>query len=1006
MKSRFAVLLVLALASVSSLRAQSPGRFASQFSRPHQARHRLTTFVKPSLPAPLAHTGASRGIKALPDPSGHRATPFARTQANLRKGPALQTVGFVSASEIPAGGVPYTTIFQADVNGDGKKDLVSAISDNGYCISVALGNGDGTFQPPNLTALPDSDPLLVGDLNGDGKADVVQIHGEGPSTFDVWISDTNGDGKFSHTMGATFNISTAGLQGGVLTDLNGDGKLDLLTIDTANPGLVWTSLGNGDGTFLNATSTALAGFAPDTLTFGDFNGDGKVDFAGLNYTTEQVDVYLQTSTGFVQSGTSLLTPDAAYDTVRLASGDITGDGRDEIVSANGQDQTITVYVNNGDGTFHTGVYYPSAAASGDTAANILPNAASIADVNHDGKGDVVVTNNNGSDLTILLGHADGTLTVPTLGNAVGGYPTYPAVIADFDGDGIADLVVGDFEYSYVYMKGYDDGTFHAALDYYSTGGNVGIEIATADFNGDGVPDFVMTDCCGSSTASVFLGRPDGSLQPGVSYGSAGLSIGVVVGDFNGDHKPDFAATDASGDGTIDVFLGNGDGTFTAGSQFPAFFSLSFPAGMVSGDFNHDGFLDLAVVIADPQAVDVLFGDGAGNFSPPTSYPLSQGALSLATADLNGDGYLDLVVPLLQHPGNGVAILLGNTDNSGTFASQPDQLLGSANPYSAAIGDFNGDGKPDLAVTIDDFALNLNGVAIALGNGDGTFGAATLFPTSLQNPNLDRPQPSYIKVFDLNADGQADLIVSNSRYGTVATLFGDGTGSFSSPIEYASGGYAYGLALADVNGDGAIDAVTAGDDFLGATVLLNSSGAATQPDFVVATDSSSATTTAGSSAAYNLTLHGLRGYHGTVTFTCSGLPAEATCSFSPASITANSSDVFATALTIATTKGRTVSSLQPLPRQAPASGPTWAYLGGLGSLALFGTLFTVGGKRHRRRSTIMLGLLLLAMITFFTACGDDRVIPGSPKGTYTVMVTASGTGIHLPTHTVSLTLTVQ
>ena len=420
--------------------------------------------------------------------------------------------------------------------------------------------------------------------------------------------------------------------------------------------------------------------------------------------------------------------------------------------------------------------------------------------------------------------------------------------------------------------------------------------------------------------------------------------------------------------------------------------------MVGGDFNHDGKLDLAV--CNGFDIGVLLGDGAGNFSAPTNYSLSQFARDVTAADVNGDGYLDLIAPLNASASNGIALFLGKSDNSGTFNAETDVAAGFNYNYSAAVADLNGDGKVDLAFTVEETS-NGQGVAVALGNGDGTFQTPTLFPTSLQDANIDRPYPSYLKIFDLNGDGKPDLILTNSEYGTVATLFGVGDGTFSAPLEYPSGGYAFGLALADVNGDGATDVITAGDDFLGATVLLNNSGSGTLPTFTVGAVSSTATVPAGTPASYTLNLTGQNGYSGTVTFACSGLPAKATCSFNPASVAVSGSTPFTTTLTITTTAARNSDpdAVQPGPK---TNGTIfWQTLSGLG---LFGMCLAGGVRKNRRHMAIVLGVLLPLMVAGLTGCGST--IAGTPKGTYTVTVTATGTGSNAPIQTMPLTLVVQ
>ena len=996
MKKHFALPVVLALASLPGFAALAPSRYSNQFHvSSNHASHAATSAASRShLNQPSAH-GAFN--------ASHRVH-LAKTRSASRKSASVSTIGFVSAPQIPAGGRPQNDQALGDANGDGMQDIVSVVynqvsSNTVYSISVALGNGDGTFQTPVLTTVTSNDPIFVGDVDGDGKADVIQVHPGSPSSFDVWISDTNADAKFTHaSQGATFSVSTSGLVGGLLTDLNGDGKLDILAVDTATPGLVWTLLGNGDGTFQTPTSVALAGAAPADVFFADFNGDGKVDFAGRNTSVNQIDVYLQGSTTFTKAGSSLATSDAVYDPCSFTAGDLTGDGKAEIVATNCNDDNITVYVKNGDGTFATGVYYASAAAPGSTNAQVYPEAATIADVNGDGKADIIVSNDDGSDVTVLLGNGDGTVTVPSVGFAVGGYPYRPALVGDFNGDGLADILVGDDEFGYAYLRGYGDGTFRSALNYYAATNSYGLEIASGDFNGDGIPDFVVSGCCNSALGiSVFLSRADGSLMPGVNYGSGGNLRSLVVADFNGDGKPDIAAVDQNL-GLVNVFTGVGDGTFTLGSTtFATDTSAKNPYGIVAGDFNHDGKIDLAVVNGNGPDVGILLGAGDGTFSAPTTYALSQYADGITAADLNGDGYLDLVIPLDANPSNGVAILLGKTDNTGTFNAEADVAAGSASNFIPAVGDLNGDGKADLAFTTSD-STNGQGVVVALGHGDGTFAAPILYPTTLQDTNLSFPYPAYVKMTDLDGDGNLDLIVTNAEYGTVATLFGAGDGTFSAPTEYASGGYAFGLALADVHGDGAVDAITAGDDFLGATVLLNNSGTATQPNFAITADTDTATVKAGVPATFNLTLTGKNGYTGTITFACSGLPAKATCTFAPASVVANGNLPIMTVLTIATTASHGAAP----PAQGSQTSP--AFWEGLSGLGIFGMFLTGASKNRRRRLGVVLGVLLLVMIFALAGCGSTT--PGTPVGSHTVTVTATGTGANAPTQAMNLTVVVQ
>jgi hypothetical protein len=1016
MKRFLATFAVLVFGALSSYGSQTRSNYQNQFHVPHtskQVRTRAQALAKKDAIKPAV------AKNHLPGPS--------KTQAHIAHVKAhnssATTLGFISATQIPAGGDAEDPAYLGDFNGDGKKDLITLVENhvNGSyveSISVVLSNGNGTFKPAVLTTVNNDDPILVGDVNGDGKDDVIQAHpNTTPSTVDVWLS--NGDGTF--TEGHSYQVSPASLQGGILTDVDGDGKLDLLAIDSQTPGLVRTLLGNGDGTFQAATSITLPAQAPGNIVFADFNGDGKIDFAGLD-NNEQVNIYVQAGGNFVLTGQPLTTPDSQYGICAMQAADLNGDGAAEVVTENcgeENDNTVTVYVNNGDGTFATGVYYADAASGGESPANLYPYAGIIADVNGDGKNDVVVTNYYGGGITILTGNGDGTVNVPDTGYGTGGDYTYrAALVADFNGDGKADIVQIDDAYSYAYLQGYGDGTFRAAVDYYGAindgSWSEAVTVATGDFNGDGFPDFAVGNSDSESAGiTIFLSRGDGSLQHGVNYGSGGNLLTVAVADFDGDGKLDVAAVNVNNQ-VVQIFNGVGDGTFTTGSSYSTGANEgSCSWGIVTGDFNHDQHTDLAVVNYDcddeGNSVGVLLNDGTGAFLSAVTYSLSSTAYGIAAGDINGDGNTDLLVPLVS--GNSVAVLLGN--NNGTFQNEYDVALtnGNAsysNPQYITVGDFNGDGNLDFAVTIDNYSSGNQGVAVALGKGDGTFNTPSLYSTTNQDfASFEWPYPANVQAADINGDGIPDLVYSNSRFGTVGVLFGNGNGTFGTPNEYPAGNSIFGFALADVNGDGALDVVSANWAADSVTVQLNGNGSGSQSSFTVGATTTTATVAAGSPAAYSLALTGIHGYTGTVTFSCSGLPAHSNCSFSPSSIVASGVSQ-STALTIHTTAA-SASLVQPaLPNSKPGA-PT--FLASLSGIGLFGLVLAAGGGKHNRRQmAIVLGVLLLAMIFTLAGCSTGPSSPGgsagTPAGTYTVVVTATGTGSNAPTHTMNLTLIVQ
>jgi len=333
-------------------------------------------------------------------------------------------------------------------------------------------------------------------------------------------------------------------------------------------------------------------------------------------------------------------------------------------------------------------------------------------------------------------------------------------------------------------------------------GSVPTSIASGDFNGDGITDLAVTNS-NDNTVSILLGNPDGTFAPQVTYATGPEPVAVVTGDFNGDGNLDLAVSNGNcqapaqplaapvcGPGTVSILLGNGDGTFQPHLDYSV---GSIPTSVVAADFNGDGKLDLGVANANDSTVSVLLGNGDGTFQAQVVYTVATSSpylQSVVMGDFNGDGKLDLAVSCF----GGVSVLLGKGD--GTFQSHRDSVVSLVNGYSLAAGDFNQDGKLDLAVT------SVDGLVILLGIGDGTFFLNDTYAGG-----------SFVTAADVNGDGKLDLVVSQggdefqSPY-AAALMLGNGDGSFQTPVVLGTGSLALGSLVTDINGDGKLDLVFA------------------------------------------------------------------------------------------------------------------------------------------------------------------------------------------------------
>ena len=318
-----------------------------------------------------------------------------------------------------------------------------------------------------------------------------------------------------------------------------------------------------------------------------------------------------------------------------------------------------------------------------------PYSVTVADFNGDGKADLVVVNSLDGTVGVLMGKGDGTFKPQV---------TYPATgawwvgVADFNGDGKPDLAVANgsgsgFNLSNVaILLGNGDGTFQPEIAS-SIPGYAQQFLAIGDFNGDGKADIVVSNCCNENYVSVLIGNGDGTFQPPVNYPTGSDPWSIALGDFNGDGKTDLAVANYYG-GTVSILMGNGDGTFQPKVDYAV---GAGPVSVTAGDFNGSGQQSLAVG-TQSGVINILLNSGSGTFEVLAGFPAGTTSVEGVTSgDFNGDGVLDLAVAGAD---GSVAVLRGN--GNGAFQPAVAYTVG-CNAHSVAVGEFNGDGKADLAV---------------------------------------------------------------------------------------------------------------------------------------------------------------------------------------------------------------------------------------------------------------------------------------------------------------------
>jgi LPXTG-motif cell wall-anchored protein len=922
-----------------------------------------------------------------------------------------------------SGGLAVT----GDFNGDGKKDLVLGDGE------ILLGNGNGTFAPTSFTlpiSLNSGGVPVVGDFNNDGKLDVAMnisvsntpgLGQEGQYAGAVLVFLGKGDGTF--TAGASYtNIAGSGHM--ATEDVDGDGNLDLIigsgdngiySAGTYTNGAFQLLMGRGDGTFAGAPAyqnVAYKGLNPIAPVFAvaDFNGDGKPDILtdAMSNGNPQGMVLL------AGDGQGNFTQEPilnGYYPLSLMAADMNGDKKQDAVyiGYNSGTYSVDIALGNGDGTFQASTSSPL------SGSNF--NSMVIGDFNGDGKPDVMVAESSSSTglIELYLGNGDGTLQAPV---QVGTPPqAYGIAAGDFNGDGKLDFAVTNTSSAtastpgsvLVYLN-QGNGTFAKPVSY--TASMFPGPIVVADVNQDGKPDLVVASSDNATvtssnpfgphgTLNVLLGKGDGTFQSAISAPlNDATYTNLAVADMNQDGIPDVIVGHNSAflfqtvsyplpTSYTQILYGKGDGTFPTGnSLLMGMASQSVTAIDVNGDNRPDLLLTSgdAVDYGQPLTLDVFVNQYSGKTI--STLPATATALSVSPNPAVAGQSITFSAQVTASSGsteptgtvtfmNGTAQLgTGTVNSSGVATYSTSSLSAGSYPITAVYsGDSNYSGSTSSAVTL---VVNAQPMAVstttALTTSAATVnaGQSVIFTATVAGPTGTTAVPAGTVTF---LDGTSTLGTGTLNGSGVATYTTStlGVGTHSITAQY-SGNASFAPSVS--------------------TAITETVNAA--PTFTLAAQTASVSVTPGQSGTVGLSITPVNGFNAAVSFACSGLPAEATCSFSPATVTPSGTSAVTDTLTISTTAATTGENRM-----------TWPFAGGGVTLA-----FALFFLRRKKRLPVFLCLtLLLSLGGVVAGCGGGSSTQsagrGTPAGNSTVTVTAtSGSGANAITQSTTIALTVQ